>query len=159
MAKMVRGEWEILFHPGLKVNPKEVVFFYTLDGENWDDYYANKLGIPTKWQVAVYDLPEGQELTFFIKDVEKDGRIRVANNEGKNYKVTVKAGEKTGTYRAQVRVSKLQVTGHVCLLCETAFPSTSNSCPNPGCGAVYCPGCSRMLPPKANFCPWCQIDF
>lgn len=132
---------------------------YTLDGNDWDDYYANKLGVATKWQVTVYDLPEGHEMSFFIRIVEKDGRIRLANNEGKNYTITLKASQKTGAYRAQVRVSKLAEIGHICLLCGTSFAKKLNHCPNPGCGATYCPQCSRMLPPKANYCPWCKQDF
>ncbi|GAB4305732.1 MAG: hypothetical protein Kow0069_01920 [Promethearchaeota archaeon] len=158
MVQTIRGDWDIRFHPGLKVNPKEVVFMYSLDGKNWDDYYANRLGVPTHWQVTVYDLPVGQKLWFFLQVHEKDGRIRVANKDGDNYEVTVNPG-KTGAYRAEVRVSKLVVVGRICLLCETRFGRQANACPNPGCGATYCPTCSRMLPPKANFCPWCQQDF
>ena len=86
--KTIRAEFEIIIHPKLDLEPIDIVFMYSLDGgKSWDDYYGNKLGTAKKWQVTMYDMKEGVDLTFFVRFIQKDGRIFLANKEGKNYNI------------------------------------------------------------------------
>jgi RNA polymerase subunit RPABC4/transcription elongation factor Spt4 len=156
VPSQIKGSWEILIHPDLLLQPKEVTLLYRIGGGQFDDYFANKLEKETHWQVDIYDLPENAELEFFLKFFDKDGRMYIANKEGQNYKVTLTAGQ-DGTYRARVKVTSIVDIGHRCLLCDTQFARGKNACPK--CGAVFCPDCHRMLPPKSNFCPWCEKEF
>lgn len=134
---------------------------YSLDGgKTWDDYYGNKLGTAKNWQVTQYDMKEGAEMTFFIRFIQKDGSIFIANKDGKNYQVTLKKNQ-PDHYKAQVRIGPKAVTqiGKKCIVCDTLINRGQNNCPNPECGATYCPDCSRMLPPSSNYCPWCKQQF
>jgi len=158
--KKLRAEFEILIHPKLELDLKETILMYSLDeGKSWDDYYGNKLGTAKKWQVTMYDMKEGVNMTFFIRFVQKDGKIFIANKEGKNYHIELRANQNDGSYKAQVRIAKANQVGKKCIVCETIINKNDNSCPNPECLAVYCPDCSRMLPPLANYCPWCDHQF
>ncbi|MHA1282824.1 MAG: hypothetical protein ACTSQP_10000 [Promethearchaeota archaeon] len=159
VKKKIRTEFEILIHPNLDLEPIEVIFMYSLDGgKTWDDYYGNKLGTPKKWQVTQYDMKEGSEMTFFIRFIQKDGKIFIANKDGQNYKVILKRNQ-PDHYKAQVRIAKVIQIGKKCIVCDTLINKNENICPNPECGATYCPKCSRMLPPSSNYCPWCKIQF
>ncbi|HMF33431.1 MAG TPA: zinc ribbon domain-containing protein [Candidatus Lokiarchaeia archaeon] len=152
----LKGSWEILIHPDLKIQPKEVALLWRQGDAPFDDYLANKLGTETHWQVDIYDLPENEEIEFFLKFFDKDGCIYIANKDGENYRVMLKPGQ-DGTYRARVKVTNIVDVGSRCLLCESQFPRGTNACPK--CGAVYCPTCHRMLPPKSNYCPWEDLTF
>jgi len=159
MAKKIRAEFEILIHPNLELEPLETVFMYSLDGgKTWDDYYGNKLGTSKNWQITMYDIKEGSNLTFFIRFIQKDGQIFIANKEGKNYNIELKKNQ-PDHYKAQVRIAKVTSIGKKCIICETLINKNENSCPNEECLASYCPECSRMLPPSANYCPWCSLQF
>lgn len=158
--KKIRAEFEILIHPKIELEPSETIFMYSLDGgKNWDDYYGNKLGTPKKWQVTMYDVKEDTDMTFFIRFIQKDGKIFIANKEGKNYQITVTRNQSDKSYKAQVRITKAQEIGKKCIVCETIINRNENMCPNEECKATYCPECSRMLPPSSNFCPWCELQF
>ncbi|MHA1149313.1 MAG: hypothetical protein ACTSR8_13845 [Promethearchaeota archaeon] len=157
--KKIRTEFEILIHPSLDLEPTEVIFMYSFDGgKTWDDYYGNKLGTSKKWQITQYDMKEGAQMTFFIRFIQKDGKIFIANKEGKNYNVELKKNQ-PDHYKAQVRIAKVTQIGKKCIVCETIISKDDNNCPNEECKASYCPDCSRMLPPSSNYCPWCEIQF
>lgn len=155
----IRAEFEILIYPKLDLKPAETILMYKLDdGENWDDYFGNKLGTPKKWQITMYDMPEGSEMTFFIRFIQKDGKIFIANKEGENYHVELRKNKKDH-YKAQIRIRNANLVGKKCIVCGTVIGKHDNICPNKECNATYCPDCSRMLPPLSNYCPWCNIQF
>ena len=159
MAKKIRAEFEILIHPNLEIEPMETILMYSMDGgKTWDDYYGNKLGTPKKWQVTMYDVKEKSNMSFFIRLIQKDGKIFIANKDGKNYEIELKRNQ-PDHYKAQVRIAKVTSVGKKCIVCNTVIGKDQNSCPNEGCKASYCPECSRMLPPTSNFCPWCENQF
>jgi hypothetical protein len=159
MAKKIRAEFEIIIHPKLELEPTETIFMYSLDGgKTWDDYYGNKLGTSKSWQITMYDMKEGANMTFFIRFIQKDGKIFIANKEGENYKIELKLNQ-PDHYKAQVRIAKVSMIGKKCIVCEAIINKNENKCPNLDCLASYCPDCSRMLPPSANYCPWCKLQF
>ncbi|MFO8017131.1 MAG: zinc ribbon domain-containing protein [Promethearchaeia archaeon] len=155
----IRAEFEILIHPKLELKPAETILMYSLDdGDNWDDYYGNKLGTPKKWQVTMYDMPEGESMSFFIRFIQKDGEIFIANKEGKNYNIELRKNQKDH-YKAQIRIRNVRQIGKKCIVCGTIIGKNKNLCPNEECKATYCPECFRMLPPSSNYCPWCDLQF
>lgn len=159
MAKKIRAEFEILIHPKLDLEPSETILMYSLNGgKSWDDYYGNKLGTPKKWQVTMYDIKEKSNMSFFIRFIQKDGKIFIANKDGKNYEIEVKRNQED-YYKAQVRIAKVIPVGKKCIVCGEIIGKDDNICPNAECYATYCPECSRMLPPTSNYCPWCEIQF
>jgi hypothetical protein len=159
MAK-ISAEFQILFHPDMKMSPKEVALVYTFDGKSYDDYFANKL-TDKNWNVSLYDLAEGQKMEFFVRCVFKDGRLLLGRKEGKNYQIQLRANTEQGNYKAQVRLddSNLVYAGRRCLICDQIIPKDQNMCKTEQCHAVFCPQCNRMLPPYSNFCPWDKISF
>lgn len=157
--KKIRTEFEILIHPDLDLEPADLIFMYSLDGgKTWDDYYGNKLGTPKKWQITQYDMKEGSQMTFFIRFIQKDGKIFIANKEGKNYNVELTLNQ-PDHYKAQVRIAKATFIGKKCIICGNILKKDENMCSNTECSAAYCPKCNRMLPPSSNYCPWCELQF
>lgn len=155
--KKIRAEFEILIHPSLELDPAEVIFMYKFgSSQDWDDYYGNKLGTSKEWQVTMYDVEEGSNMTFFIRFVQKDGKIFIANKDGQNYQVEIKKNQ-PDHYKAQVRIAKVTPVGKKCIVCGTVIGGKENFCQQ--CEATYCPECSRMLPPLSNYCPWCKVQF
>ncbi|MHA1819068.1 MAG: hypothetical protein ACTSU2_14270 [Promethearchaeota archaeon] len=151
--KKIGADLEILFHPDLDIDIKEVRILYSLDnGTTWDDYYANKLN-PKKYQISMYDLPLNEPMEFYIEVTLRDGRVLKALKEGKNYRVILndKGG---GMYKAQVRIKELVFSHRICIICESIIKGDGIQCETPGCNATYCPFCNRMLPPHSNYCPW-----
>ncbi|MHA1340390.1 MAG: hypothetical protein ACTSRZ_09280 [Promethearchaeota archaeon] len=155
MTKKINADFEILFHPDLDIEIKEVRFLYSLDeGKSWDDYYANKLG-KKRYNITIYDLPEDNSFYFYIEVFLKDGRVMVAKKSNDYYKTTlVDKGE--GVYKAQVRIKDLSFGYRICLICEKRIPGDGIQCATLECEATYCPFCNRMLLPHSNYCPWDQ---
>ncbi len=157
--KKIRAEFEIIIHPNLKLEPAETIFMYSLDGgKTWDDYGGNKLGTPKNWQITMYDIIEGSKMEFFIRFIQKDGQIFIANKDGKNYSIELKLNQ-PDHYKAEVRIAKVISVGRKCIVCGTVINKGENMCLNKECRATYCPKCMRMLPPSSNYCPWCQLQF
>jgi RNA polymerase subunit RPABC4/transcription elongation factor Spt4 len=157
--KKIKAEFDIVIHPELDIEPSEVVLMYSVDGEkSWDDYYGNKLGTPKNWNVTVFDLTEGHDISFFIRFIEKSGKIFVANKEGRNYNVTIRENQ-PDSYKAQIRIKNIKEIGMKCVVCGTLLNKGQHTCPNSECGATFCAHCKRMLPPSSNYCPWCKKEF
>ena len=154
------AEFEILFHPDMKLQPKEVALIYSSDGKSWEDYFANRL-TEKNWNVTMYDLQVDQQIEFFIRVIVKDGRIMLVRKEGQNYKVKVRDNTSSEKYKAQIRITDdiLSHAGRRCLICDQVIPKNKNLCQTDGCSATYCPYCQRMLPPFSNFCPWDKKSF
>lgn len=157
---MLSAEFQILFHPELKMSPKEVALVYTFDGRSFDEIYANKL-TEKNWNVQIFDLKEGQPMEFFVRCIMKDSRMMLGRKEGQNYKITLKDNTDGNKYKAQVRIDEtnLVTAGRRCLVCDQVIPKGQNMCKTAQCQAVFCPFCNRMLPPYSNFCPWDQKSF
>lgn len=157
--KPIKAEFDVIIHPDLNLEPNELVFMYSIDGgKSWDDYYGNKLGTIKNWNVTIFDLFVDQEISFFIRFIEKSGKIHIANKEGKNYNVTLRENQ-PDSYKAQVRIKNVTEVGMKCIICGTVLNKSQSTCPNQECGATFCPHCNRMLPPSSNYCPWCTKEF
>lgn len=157
----MNAEFEVLFHPDMKLQPKEVAILYSSNGgKNFEDNYANRI-TEKNWNVQIFDLDERLPLEFFVRVVFKDGRLMLAKKEGQNYKIQLRDNTGSGKYKAQVRIEEgnLIFTGRRCLVCDQIIPRDKNICLTEECHAVYCPFCQRMLPPFANFCPWDKKSF
>ncbi len=159
--KKISAEFQILFHPDLNLKPTEVSLVYSFNqGRNWDTYLANK-ATPINWGTSMYDLPIGQQMEFFLRIIVDDGRIMIAKKNDENYKIILRDNTNQGRYKAQIRITSdlLISTGRKCLICENIVKKDRNICETPGCNAVYCPKCNRMLPPHSNYCPWDELTF
>ena len=159
--KKISAEFQILFHPDLNYKPTEVSIVYSLDkGKNWETYLANK-ATALNWGLSIYDLKPGAGMEFFIRITVDDGRIMLAKKNNKNYKVVLRDNTDQGRYKAQVRITEdlLIPVGRRCLICEEVIRKGRNMCETPGCNAVFCPECNRMLPPFSNYCPWDEKTF
>jgi hypothetical protein len=157
----INAEFQILFHPDLPYDPKEVVLLYTLNqGKSFEDYLANKLTVKN-WQITIYDLPMEVPFEFFLRILLKDGRIMLGKKENQNWKIGLKDNTNSGMYKAQVRIAEenLISVGRRCLVCDQIIPKDKNICQTPNCAASFCPTCNRMLPPNSNYCPWDKKSF
>jgi hypothetical protein len=149
----IGADFEILFHPDVDLEVKEIRLVYSLDyGKTWDDYFANKLA-PKKYNLTMYDLPIDQPMEFYLEVYLNDGRVEKVLKDGNNYKVTiVDKGE--GSYKAQIRIKDTTFSHRVCIICGSLIKGKGIQCPTPDCEATYCPICNRLLPPHSNYCPW-----
>jgi hypothetical protein len=155
-SNVIEAEFEILIHPDLPLEVKEVEFNYALSGRSdYQDYLANKVN-EKKYVVTIYDLPLNAEMDFYIKFIKKDGEIILGKKENKNYRVQIKDNAE-GKYKAQIRITEqnLMEVGRKCLVCGEVLKKGTHICQK--CDANYCPKCTRMLPPRKDYCPWCKM--
>ncbi|MBD3350583.1 MAG: hypothetical protein GF364_03755 [Candidatus Lokiarchaeota archaeon] len=151
MAEKITADIEILFHPDLSLDIKEIRLLYSLDGgKAWDDYYANKLS-GDKYNITMYDMPENAQIEFYIEILLKDGRVMKAQKKTDNYKTRL-LDQGEGVYKAQVRIREVRQTHRKCIICGSLIQGIQ--CTTPECEATYCPICNRLLPPHSNYCPW-----
>lgn len=145
------ADFELLFHPDLKLSVNEIAMWYSVDsGKTWDDYYANKLS-SHKYNIRMFDLPEGKTMEFYVEVALKDGRVMRVTKDGNNYKVKL-VDKGDSMYKAQVRIKDMSFAYRKCLICESKIDGIQ--CQTPECEATYCPICNRMLAPHSNYCPW-----
>jgi hypothetical protein len=149
----INADFEILFHPDLDFDIKEVKMMFSVDnGKSWDDYIANKLAVK-KYQATMYDLPSNEFMDFYVDILLTDGRVMKAVKDNQNYRVQlIDKGE--GSYKAQVRIKDILPSHRICLVCDNHIAANSIQCETKECEATYCPLCNRMLPPHSNYCPW-----
>jgi hypothetical protein len=158
MAKKIDtidAEFEILIHPELPLDIKELELNYALNGRNdYQDYLTNKIN-EKKYSVTIYDLPSGADMDFYLRFIKKEGDILLGKKDNKNYRVQIRDNAE-GKYKAQIRITEenLIEVGRQCLVCNEVLRKGTHSCEK--CEANYCPQCTRMLPPKKNYCPWCK---
>ncbi len=160
-SKKITAEFQILIHPDFPHKPNELTIVYSTDkGKNWETYLANKI-TPINWGINIYDLEVGKQIEFFIRIVFDDGRLVLAKKNNQNYKVIIRDNSDQNKYKAQIRITEdiLVPIGRKCLVCEEIIRKGTNICQTPGCHAVFCPYCNRMLPPFSNYCPWDEKTF
>jgi hypothetical protein len=149
-------ELEILIHPDLELDVKELEIEYSLDDTNdFIPYTANKVN-DKKYLITLYDIPSGSAMEFYLRFIKKDGELVLGKKEENNYKVQIRENAE-GKYKAQIRITEqnLVEVGRKCLVCSEVLKKGKHVCSK--CNANYCPKCTRMLPPNKNFCPWCKI--
>ena len=157
MAKKIDtidAEFEILIHPELPLDIKELELNYALNGRNdYQDYLTNKIN-EKKYSVTIMICPRCRYGLLSTLH-QKEGDILLGKKDNKNYRVQIRDNAE-GKYKAQIRITEenLIEVGRQCLVCNEVLRKGTHSCEK--CEANYCPQCTRMLPPKKNYCPWCK---